>query len=264
VWIAQISDTHLRPEGVLYGDAVDPAAALAAAVRQIAALDPRPDLILHTGDVTEAGLPAEYVLARRLLEDLPAPLRAIPGNHDEGNTFREAFPDMPGLPTAGPLNYVDRETGPVRVIALDVTVPGQHHGEVSRHSLSWLEAVLAEEPDRPTVLMLHQPPFRCGVPYLDAYRCLDDGTLAALLLRFSAVERVLCGHVHRAMLRRFGGTLLCTAPSTVTAIALRPRPDAPPASYLEPPGFLLHHWDGEGMVTHVIPIGDFAGPLPFA
>lgn len=263
MWIAQISDTHLRSEGVLYGDAVDPAAALAAAVRQIAALDPLPDLVLHTGDVTEAGLVAEYALARRLLANLPAPLRAIPGNHDERTTFREAFQDVPGLPTAGPLNYVDRGAGPVRVIALDVTVPGQHHGEVSRHSLSWLEAVLAEEPDRPTVLMLHQPPLRCGVPYLDSYRCLDDGALAALLFRFSAVERVLCGHVHRTMLRRFGGTLLCTAPSTVTAIALRPRPDAGPASYLEPPGFLLHHWDGGEMMTHVIPLGDFAGPLPF-
>jgi Icc protein len=64
---------------------------------------------------------------------------------------------------------------------------------------------------------------------------------------------------------RFGGTVLCTAPSTTTAIALRLRPDAGPASYLEPPACLLHHWTpATGIVTHVSFIGAFEGPFPFA
>ncbi len=64
---------------------------------------------------------------------------------------------------------------------------------------------------------------------------------------------------------RFAGTVLCTAPSTATAIALRPHPTAEPASFIEPPGFLLHHWKpGTGLLTHCIPIGTFPGPFPFA
>jgi hypothetical protein len=79
------------------------------------------------------------------------------------------------------------------------------------------------------------------------------------------VQRVLCGHVHRQMQQVFGSTLLCSAPSTATSIALRPCADADPASFLEPPGFLLHHWrDQGGMLTHSVPIGDFSGPFPFA
>jgi hypothetical protein len=67
------------------------------------------------------------------------------------------------------------------------------------------------------------------------------------------------------MLMRFAGTLLCTAPSTATAIALRPWAEATPASFIEPPGFLLHHWrPGHGMLTHSVPIGAFPGPFPFA
>jgi hypothetical protein len=64
---------------------------------------------------------------------------------------------------------------------------------------------------------------------------------------------------------RFAGTVLCTAPSTTTAIALRLKADAKPASFIEPPACLLHHWRPEvGLVTHFSPIGSFSGPYPFA
>lgn len=264
MWIAQVSDPHVRPAGQLYKGVVDANAALAGAVAHLNALDPQPDLVLLTGDLVEEGTAAEYAAARAILAPLRAPLRAIPGNHDAREAFRQAFHDHPFLPEEGPLHYVDAAAGPVRVIALDVTIPGLHHGEVDAAALAWLEATLKAEPERPTVVMMHQPPIECGVPYLDLYRCHGGAALAALLARFPAVERVLCGHVHRTMLRRFGGTLLCTAPSTATAIALRPRADARPASYLEPPGFLLHQWRPEGMLTHLVPIGEFAGPYPFA
>ena len=40
---------------------------------------------------------------------------------------------------------------------------------------------------------------------------------------------------------------------------------AEPASFVEPPGFLLHEWDAaRGLTTHLVPIGSWRGPLPFA
>jgi hypothetical protein len=103
------------------------------------------------------------------------------------------------------------------------------------------------------------------VPYLDAYLCRDGGRLAKVVARYPAVERIVCGHVHRFMTMRFAGTTLCTAPSTTTAIALQLKPDAPPRSFVEPPAFLVHHWRlGTGMITHFVPIGTFPGPYPFA
>lgn len=265
MWIAQLSDPHLRPDGVLYQGVLDTNAVFEAAVRQVDGLDPAPDLVLLTGDVADTGNPAEYAVARRILAGLRVPVRAIPGNHDEREAFRAAFEtDFGDLPTEGPLNYVDAGSGEVRVVALDVTVPGLHHGEVPPATLDWLDSVLGREPSRPTLVMMHQPPLLSGIPYLDEYRCFDAEPLAHLLTRYPAVECVLCGHVHRTMTMRFAGTLLCTAPSTSTAIALRPRPGAEPASYLEPPGFLLHHWDQGRMLTHVVPVGDFPGPFGFA
>ena len=167
------------------------------------------------------------------------------------------------MPATGPLHYVEAASGPVRVIALDVTVPGLHHGEADAPALAWLEAALAAEPGRPTVVMLHQPPIECGVPYLDRYRCHGAGRWRRCW-RASGGGAGALRPCAPAMLRRFGGTLLCTAPSTATAIALRPCGDARPASHLEPPGFLLHQWRPEGMLTHAVPIGGFPGPYPFA
>jgi 3',5'-cyclic AMP phosphodiesterase CpdA len=265
MWIAQISDPHLRPHRMLYNGVVDSNAALEAAIRQINALNPLPDLVLLTGDVAEHGEPAEYDVARDILAGLQPRLLVIPGNHDDRAAFRDAFHDYRYLPAQGPLHYVDNAAMPVRVVALDVTVPGLHHGEVDAAGLGWLEGVLTSAPDRPTIIMMHQPPLQTDVPYLDKYRCFGAERLAQVVSRFPAVERVLCGHVHRHMLMRFAGTLLCTAPSTATAIALRPWAEATPASFIEPPGFLLHHWrPGHGMLTHSVPIGAFPGPFPFA
>ena len=159
---------------------------------------------------------------------------------------------------------MDDTSGPVRIIGFDVTVPDHHHGDVDDAGIAWLERILAAAPHRPTIIMMHQPPLICGIPYLDTYNCRGGDRLANLVACYPAIERILCGHVHRHMQMRFAGTLLCTGPSTATAIALRPWQGAEPASFLEPPGFLLHHWTLNGVITHHIPIGAFPGPYPFA
>jgi Icc protein len=263
--IAQLSDPHVRPEGVLYQDVVDSNAMFGRAIAHLNALDPRPDLVLLSGDLVDKGEPREYAHLRKLLAGLAMPALVIPGNHDDRDAFRRAFGDHAYLPRSGPMHYVEGGHGAVRIVALDVTVPGLHHGDIDEDSMLWLDGALSAEPRRPTILMMHQPPFDCGVPYLDAYHCRNGERLAKVVARHPAVERIVCGHVHRFMQLRFGGTVLCTSPSTTTAIALRLKPDATPASHIEPPACLLHHWRPEvGLVTHLSPIGSFPGPYAFA
>ncbi len=263
--IAHLSDPHVRAEGVLYHGVVDSNAQFATAIAQVNALDPRPDLVLLTGDLVDHGQADEYATLLRMLADLDVPLLAIPGNHDEREAFRRAFAGQPWLPAEGSIDYVVGDRGAVRIVALDVTLPGLHHGVMSEAAAVWLDDVLAAEPERPTIVMMHQPPFATGIPYMDPYDCREGHRFAAVIARHPQVERILCGHVHRVMQMRFGGTVLCTAPSTTTAIALQLRADARPASYIEPPAMLLHHWqEGRGLVSHFVPIGTFPGPYPFA
>jgi Icc protein len=263
--IAHLSDPHVRPDGVLYPGVGESNAQFAAAIAHVNALDPRPDLVLLSGDLVDHGHADEYAMLARLLAPLDAPVLAIPGNHDEREAFRQAFAGQSWLPAQGPIDYAVDDRGPVRIVALDVTLPGLHHGAVSDQGAAWLDRTLAAEPSRPTIVMMHQPPFDTGIPYMDLYSCREGQVLASIIARHPQVERILCGHVHRVMQLRFGGTMLCTAPSTTTTIALRFQPDARPASYVEPPAMLLHHWrQGTGLVTHFVPIGSFPGPYPFA
>lgn len=263
--IAQLSDPHIRPRGRLYQDVVDSNTQFATAIAAVNRLDPRPDLVLLSGDLVDHGEDDEYTMLGELLVALDVPLLAIPGNHDDREAFRRAFAGRSWLPESGPIDYVVSDGAAVRIVAVDVTLPGLHHGTFGAEKAAWLDGVLAAEPRRPTVVMMHQPPFDTGIPYLDLYSCREGQRLADVVRRHRQVERIVCGHVHRFMQMRFGGTMLCTAPSTTTAIALQLRPGAQPASHVEPPAFLLHHWRPEtGLVTHFLPIGVFPGPYPFA
>lgn len=262
--IAHLSDAHLRPPGQLYQGLVDSNAMFELAIQHVNALEPNPDLVLFSGDLVDEGTTDEYANARAALSALRAPLLAIPGNHDDREGFRACLADHLHFAKTGPLHFAVGGFGPIRILGLDVTVPGAHHGDMNDDACRWLEARLAEDTGRPTLVMMHQPPFKSGIPYIDAYDCRCGERLASILSRHTNVERVLCGHIHRSMQLRFGGTMLVTAPSTTTAIALRLAPGAQPASFVEPPAFLLHNWrPGTGLITHLVPIGRFPGPLPF-
>ncbi|WP_032609580.1 phosphodiesterase [Pseudomonas syringae] len=263
--IAHISDTHVRPRGLLYQGVVDSNAMLAAAVETINALDPAPDLILFSGDLVDEGRPEEYAMARELLQPLRQRFLMIPGNHDHRQNLRSAFPEHDYFINEENCSFVDSGSAPMRIIGLDISVPDQHHGDMTDTATQWLDRTLALEPDKPTLIMMHQPPFSSGIHCIDAYRCERGERLAEVVSRYPAVERIVCGHIHRFMQLRFGGTLMCTAPSTTTAIALQLRPDAADASYVEPPALLLHHWKADtGLITHWVPIGRFEGPFSFA
>jgi 3',5'-cyclic AMP phosphodiesterase CpdA len=88
--------------------------------------------------------------------------------------------------------------------------------------------------------------------------------LAQIVQKHPQIERILCGHLHRPIHARFGGTVACTAPSTAHQITLNLAADAPATFRLEPPAYYLHAWRaGEPLVTHTVYIGDFAGPYSF-
>lgn len=262
--IAQLSDAHVRPAGVLYHDVVDSNAALVDAVAHVRGLQSRPDLVVVTGDLVDHGQPDEYAHVREILGALPVSYLVIPGNHDDRENLRRAFADHDYLPRTGPLHYcVDDHR--VRIIGLDSTVPGHHYGHVDGAGLDWLAATLAQDTAKPTLIMLHHPPFVSGIPYLDEYRYFEGASLAAVVERAPNVEAVLCGHVHRSMVRRWAGTMIVTCPSTATEIDLQLAESAQSSSHDGPRGYLLHLWDEhEGMLSHLVNMGDFAGPYPFA
>jgi 3',5'-cyclic AMP phosphodiesterase CpdA len=257
--IAQISDMHIKPEGALAYGRVDTAAFLARAVDHILHLDPRPDVVLGTGDLVDGGTPAEYARLRHLLSPLPMPVYLIPGNHDDRDALREAFADHPHMPRDGFIQYVV-DDGPLRLIAVDTLLPGQPGGRVDAERLGWLNARLEDAPARPTVIFMHHPPFRTGIEYMDSIGLEGGDVMAAIVRRHPQVERVVCGHLHRSIQARWAGTLAMTAPATAHQVGLDLRHDVGLAITMEPPAYALHLWRPEaGLVSHVANVGDFPG-----
>lgn len=261
---AQISDIHLRPEGDLAHDVADTAGGLVSAVGRLAALDPPVDAVFVTGDLVDVPDPGAYSQLRGLLDPLRSPVYLLPGNRDDRANLRAAFADAGYFPENGSFLHYAVEDFPVRFLALDTLKEGAKTGELCAERLAWLEDRLAEGPGRPTAILMHHPPFKTGVPFMDGQEFEGADAFAELVGRYENVERVLCGHLHRSIQRRFAGTLACVAPSTAFHMPLDLRVAADLNLVLEPAAGFLHVWSpGVGMVTHTLPLVEHPGPYPF-
>lgn len=254
--IAQITDMHVKKQGEMLAPGLDSYAALGAALRRIGRLDPRPDLLVATGDLTADGKPGEYEALRVLLSGLAMPYLLLPGNHDIRENLRDAFPDQPW--EDGQFLLYAVEDWPVRIVALDSVIAGKPQGEICADRCRWLDGTLAKATDKPTIVMLHHPPFVTGIAYMDAMGLIDPSGLAEVIARHKQVIRVLCGHIHRPIQTMFAGTVASVAPATSFQIGLKF--DDPENVQLtkEPPAFQLHRWTPDGgLVSHTAYVEDF-------
>src|SRR6266403_6408796 len=104
VLVAQISDLHIKPPGVLAYGRVDTARALERCVAGLNAFTPKPDLVVISGDLADTPTVEEYEHLKRLLAPLKLPFVGVPGNHDSRELMRAAFPVAPYASSSGPLN----------------------------------------------------------------------------------------------------------------------------------------------------------------
>lgn len=262
--VAQVSDLHIKAAGKLSYKVVDTAKMLRACVAHMLKLPQAPDVVVFTGDLVDFGRPDEYAVLRALLAPLQRPVYLLPGNHDERTALRDAFPDHAYLRQSPEfINYAIDEH-PVRIVGLDTTVPGKGGGLACAERLAWLDARLAEAPQKPTLVLMHHPPFRTFIGHMDRQGLEGSEALAEVIGRHPQVERLLCGHLHRPILARFAGTLAMTVPSPAHQVALDLAEDAASRFVMEPPAYGLHAFTPEtGVISHTAYVGDFAGPYPF-
>ena len=260
----QLTDLHIREPGRLAYGRLDTAPYLRRAVQTIEQLRQKPQAVVLTGDLTDFGRPAEYAHLRECLAPLTVPYYLLPGNHDDATQMRAAFPEHTYLGASGFVQYTV-QLGPVRLITLDTTVAEQSYGALCAKRLAWLEDTLNNSRDVPVVIAMHHPPFKTLIGHMDKIGLLQGATeLEAFVAKYSNIERVICGHLHRAIDVRFGSTIASTSPAPAHQVALDLDPEAASHWILEPGGFKVHAWDADrGLVSHQMPCGTFEGPYPF-
>jgi 3',5'-cyclic AMP phosphodiesterase CpdA len=264
--LAQLTDLHIREPGRLAYGRLDTAPYLRAAVQALNTLPQRPDAVVFTGDLTDFGRAAEYAHLAEMLAPLTMPLYLLPGNHDERAQLRASFAQHTYLGDGEFVQYsVALGDQGLRLVSLDTVEPGAPFGRLCTRRLQWLSDTLARHRGEPVVIAMHHPPFETLIGHMDQIGLLAGAhELAEILAAHPAVERVVCGHLHRTIYTRVGGALVSTAPSPAHQVCLDLSPQAASSWILEPPGFHLHAWQGPGrMITHVAAVGHYDGPHPF-
>jgi 3',5'-cyclic AMP phosphodiesterase CpdA len=218
VRIVQISDTHLSQEKPHFSDNWAPLAAWIA--------DQRPDLVIHTGDVTVdgAGVEADLSFSAQLVDELGIRWLAVPGNHDVGDSRHAHQPvNAERLGTwrrhFGPDHWVEDVAEGAqrwRLVGLDAMLMGSGEPKEDEQVL-WLEQVMAEAGERRIAWFLHRPLFLEDPDEGDtgywSIKPQPRGALMALVRRCQ-VALVASGHLHKARDFTFEGTRYIWSPAS--------------------------------------------------
>jgi 3',5'-cyclic AMP phosphodiesterase CpdA len=220
--IAHLSDPHLLAGGALQYGRVDTEAGLSAALERLGRLDPAPEALVFTGDLADKAEPKAYLRLRELVEPAAEAIGAqvvwVMGNHDERAPYARHLFDVED---DGPQDRVHDVRG-LRIVALDSTVPGWHHGALTHEQLDWLRDVLATPAPYGTVLAMHHPPIPVPMMRLAEIIELHDQEALAEVVAGSDVRAVIGGHFHFTSYSTFAGVPVSVASATCYTSELAP------------------------------------------
>lgn len=253
--LVHLSDTHLVGAGRLYGQ-LDAEARLQQILDELLASKAGVDALIFTGDLADRGERQAYSRLQEVVAPVATELGAqviwVMGNHDDRANFRAEF--LPQAPGTGAVNDV-YDLGGLRVITIDTTVPGHHHGEIDEERLQWLAAQLATPAPLGTILAMHHPPIPC-VQDLAVLVELREQARLAQVLRGSDVRAILAGHLHYSTTATFAGIPV----SVVAATCYTQDLNAPVGSQRGRDGAQssnLVHVYPDTIVHSVVPIGAY-------
>ncbi|HEY9358201.1 MAG TPA: phosphodiesterase [Arthrobacter sp.] len=213
-FLLHLSDPHMMggPDP-LYG-AVDSEARLIQLFEEVRASGARPEAVIFTGDLADQGDPDAYAKLRAIVEpaceDMGAKVIWAMGNHDNRANFRTGLLDEPANDAPVDRSYF---INGLRVITLDTSVPGYHHGELSQAQLDWLARELETPAPDGTILALHHPPVPSVLDLAVLVELRDQSKLEAVV-RNSDVRTILAGHLHYSTTASFGGIPVSVASAT--------------------------------------------------
>jgi 3',5'-cyclic-AMP phosphodiesterase len=236
--IAQVSDTHIALDTPDAGQRIRD---LARTVGDINALDPAPDVIVHTGDIVHNGRQDEYDQAAAILAQARAPVYVLAGNKDNRSELRDAFSAGGYLAHDSEFIQYAIDDYPVRLIAADTLSSHSNKGDFCAERARHLSGLIDAESIKPIAVFAHHPPFEVMVGpdrlHFDTQDAMSR--LRQAVQRSGRVIGVFSGHVHRAAEGH-----VASVPATVTpCIATTLRKGKYPTRMKTVPVYHVHRFD---------------------
>ncbi|UUE22088.1 phosphodiesterase [Microbacterium sp. J1-1] len=253
--LIHVSDPHFLAGGASLGGRYDVEANFARTLEAIGAVHSHPTAIVVTGDLADLGEPDAYRRLRAsvepVAEELGAPIVWVAGNHDERPALRAGLLDLE--PTEEPVTGV-WDLGGLRLVALDTSVPGWHHGDLDAGQLSWLADQLAQPAPHGTLLAMHHPPLPSHLPLFDILELRHQDELADVI-RGSDVRGILAGHLHYSSHGMFAGVPVSVASATCYTMNVA-RPAAEVNGMDAAQAFQMVHVYPDTITHTVVPVTD--------
>ena len=262
--LVQLTDLHVRPLGEAAYRVAETNMLTERALRAVRALKWQPDAVVISGDLTDNGLASEYdMIAEMLARNIKVPVYVIPGNHDRREEFKAKLGHLPGVADHPEFVQYVIDAHEIRLVMLDTVIPGSSAGELCAKRLSWLDATLGAEPNKPTVVVMHHPPFACGIQHMDRIALRNPAEFVAVIAKHPQVKRILCGHHHRPVNAALAHTIASIGPSVAHQVEFE-LDDDPGYWKLEPAAYqILVTLPGDGIIAHTVYVENFPGPFPF-
>ncbi len=206
--VVQISDCHLfaSTDGRLLG--LNTEDSLRLVLERVTREQPRIDLILATGDLSQDGSTTAYRRFQQHLERFKAPSYWLQGNHDLTE---------PMLNTLGGSSHLSPcliEQGPWRIIMLNSSVEHEVPGYFQPSELEFLQQALEQSRGHHTMICLHHHPLPMGCAWLDTQVVRNAKDFWQVVDGFDHVRAIVWGHVHQEFDQERRDVRLMSVPST--------------------------------------------------
>ena len=266
VKLIQLSDLHLVPPGKLTSKVLDTNAILEETINEILRKKDyfgKIECVVVTGDVSDDGSIESYLSAHEKLIKLTVPVLVIPGNHDLRNPMREVFNEHVEFSThSSQFDWVFKYEETV-IVGLDSLVEGENFGFLEKTSLEFLSNQLSIHNGSDIVLLIHHPPIKTGIYFMDKIGLTNSSDLAECLKVTNHPVRILCGHVHGVYHGLLGIHPVVSAPSVCSAFEFNRKKFAPVGFNRGPTGYAYLETSSNGFWT-AIPSSYGNGPLNFS
>ena len=212
VLLVHLSDSHLFAHA---GDkllGMNTHDSLQRVIERVLDEQPKIDLLLASGDLSQDGSLASYQRFRQLTAQIPAPARWFPGNHDDVTAMQAACAGSELLQSIIDL-------GNWRIVLLDTSIVGAVPGFLAADQLELLARALREAGSRHVLIALHHHPVSIGCRWMEPIGLRNADELFAVLDAYPQVRAVLWGHIHQEFDQLRNGVRLLASPSTCVQFA---------------------------------------------